>query len=352
MKLADLSEYLNEQGFENVIDGDSDTEITSANTLEDATENDISFLANPRYKSKLATSRAAAILVKPEQEVPPGVTAIRCDDPYAALTATIIRIHGYRRHPVWGVDERASIDEGAKIGENANIGPFVTICRDVVIGANATIYPGCFVGEGVVIGDDVILYPNVVIYDGSKLGDRVALHAGTVVGQDGLGYAPVGDDWLKIPQIGNVQIDDDVEMGADCALDRATLGVTQIGKGTKLSDHVVIGHGTKMGERCMLVAQVGIAGSVTLGNHVILHGQVGISGHTRIGDNTIVGGKSGVWSSIPDNVHYHGNPAIDTFNYRRQVAVLKKLPELNARVKELEARIQALQEDRGRLDDG
>lgn len=342
MKLSVLSKYLEEQGFENVVDGDPDISVASANTLEDARKGEISFLANPRYKNKLKDSRASAVIVKADQEVPSGMAAIRCDDPYGALTAAIIRIHGYRRHPQWGKDPRADIDPSARIGEGANIGPFVTISKDVVIGDNATIYPGCYIGDGVTIGNDAILYANVVIYDGSRLGDRVTLHAGTVIGQDGLGYAPVGDDWLKIPQIGNVVIEDDVEIGAACAIDRATLGVTQIGKGTKFSDHVVIGHGTKTGERCMLVGQVGIAGSVTLGNHVILHGQVGVTGHTRIGDNSIVDAKSLVWRSIPDNAHYQGDPAIEVHRSRRRAALAIELPEMHQRLRELESEVDRL----------
>ena len=182
----------------------------------------------------------------------------------------------------------------------------------------------------------------MVIYEGTRIGNRVTMHAGTVIGQDGLGYAPIGDDWLKIPQIGTVIIEDDVEIGAGCAIARATLGATRIGRGTKLSDQVVIGHGCKMGERCMVVAQVGIAGSVTIGDHVILHGQVGINGHTSIGDNAIVGGKSGVWQSIPANAHYHGDPAIEIGRARRRAAILRELPEMHHRLRELAAEVERL----------
>lgn len=342
MKLGELSRYLEERGFSNVVDGDPDTVVESVNTLDDAGPGDISFLANPRYKDHLTTSRAGAVIVKPDQKVPPGMAAIRCGDPYAAITMAIIRIHGHRRHPRWGTDERACIDPSARIGEGANIGPFVTIASGVVIGNNATIYPGCYIGDGARIGDDAVLYPNVVIYEGSRIGNRVTMHAGTVIGQDGLGYAPLGDDWLKIPQIGSVIVADDVEIGASCAIDRATLGATEIGRGTKLSDQVVIGHGCKMGERCMVVAQVGIAGSVTIGDHVILHGQVGINGHTTIGDNAIVGGKSGVWQSIPANAHYHGDPAIDIRRARRRAAILRELPEMHQRLRQLVAEVEQL----------
>ena len=212
----------------------------------------------------------------------------------------------------------------------------------MVIGANVTIYPGCYVGDDVIIGDDVILYPNVVIYDGSRLGDRVALHSGTVVGEDGLGYAPVEGKWVKIPQAGRVVIEDDVEMGACCALDRATLGETRIGRGTKFSDGVVIGHGTKVGEHCIFVAQVGLAGSVNVGDHVSLAGQVGVCGHLSIGDKAVVGAKSVVWSSIERGGNYLGYPAVESRSYRKQVATAQRLPEMHRRLRDLERQVEQL----------
>ncbi|MGR9101128.1 MAG: UDP-3-O-(3-hydroxymyristoyl)glucosamine N-acyltransferase, partial [Gammaproteobacteria bacterium] len=268
MKLEKLSELLAANGFKNQLEGDSQIEVISVETLEDAKQGQISFLSNPVYKDKLNTTQASAVIVNNDETVPSGLPVIKCNNPYGAIAATIILIHGYRRHPQWGIDGRSLIHPSACIGDNANIAPNVYIAENVVIGDNAIIYPGCYIANDVSIGDDVILYPNVVIYDGSVIGNKVSLHAGTVVGQDGLGYAPVNGEWLKIPQIGRAVIEDDVEMGANCAIDRATLGETRIRKGTKFSDAVVIGHGTKIGERCMFVAQVGIAGSVDVGNDV------------------------------------------------------------------------------------
>lgn len=345
MKLSELSAALADKGFANSIEGDADLDIVSANTLDDARAGEISFLSNPKYKAKLRLTQASAVIVADQESVPEGLTVMRTENPYAAITAAIIIIHGYRVHPQWGVDEQCRIAASAEIGENANIGPFVTIGEHVRIGANAIVYPGCYIGDRVCIGDDVILYPNVTIYDDSRLGDRVALHAGTVVGQDGLGYAPVNGSWLKIPQVGRVVIDDDVEMGANCAIDRATLGETYIGKDTKFSDLVVIGHGTKLGERCMMVAQVGIAGSVEVGNDVTLAGQVGVAGHIRIGDNVLVHAKSAVWSSIEDDANYLGFPATRAFQYRKQAALVQKLPELRRRLRKLEAEVENLRKD-------
>lgn len=348
MKLIELSKLLSDKGFSNQIDGDPELDIVSVNTLEDAGKGEISFLANPKYSDKLLQTKASAVIVNSQETLPSGVSAIRCDHPYGAITTAMIHIHGYRCYPQWGIDSRAVIDSTAQIGENANIAPNVTITKKVVIGRNAVIYPGCYIADGVIIGDDVVLFPNVVIYDGSQLGNRVTLHAGTVVGEDGLGYAPVDGQWLKIPPAGRVVVEDDVEMGANCAVNTATLGETRIGKGTKFSDLVVIGHGTKVGERCMFVAQVGVAGSVEIGNDVTLAGQVGVAGHLRIGDKVLVGAKSSVWSSIEEGSHYLGYPAMATYQYRRQVAHVQHLPEMKQKIRRLESELKQL---RQRLED-
>ncbi len=347
VSLKELSEFLAEQGFPCDIDGDPDIGIVGVATLDGAGTGDISFLANPKYRNQLARTKASAAIVGPDDSRPVGVTVLRCANPYAAITAAIIRIHGYRQHPVWGISDQANIDSSATIGAGANIAPGVNIAANVSIGANATIYPGCYIAEGVTIGDDLTLYPNVVIYDGCRLGDRVSLHSGTVVGEDGLGYAPVDGTWFKIPQAGNVVIEDDVEMGACCTLNRATLGETRIGKGTKFSDGVVIGHGTKVGEHCIFVAQVGIAGSVDIGDHVQLAGQVGVCGHLEIGDNVVVGAKSVVWSSIESGENYLGYPAVESRAYRKQVAAARRLPEMRKRVADLEADLARLKREVG-----
>lgn len=348
MKLKELSDALSKRDLPNRIEGDSDTLIRSVNTLTDASEGEISFLSNPKYATQLERTRASAVILHPDVLLPPGLAAIRCGSPYSAMATAIILIHGYRKHPQWGLDPRSEIAHTARIGPNANIGPFVAIGQGVSIGANATIYPGCYIGDNASIGDDVIFYPNVAIYDDSLIGDRVTLHAGTVVGEDGLGYAPVDEKWLKIPQIGRVVIEDDVELGAGCTLDRATLGETRIGCGSKFSDQVVIGHGTKVGSNCMFVAQVGVAGSVTVGNRVTLGGQVGVAGHLSIGDSTVVNAKSGVWSSIDAEQTYLGIPAMDAKRFRRQAVVARRLPDMHKRLRQLEAEMAELSE---RLDE-
>jgi UDP-3-O-[3-hydroxymyristoyl] glucosamine N-acyltransferase len=346
--LAELSEYLNDQGFPVSMEGPGALEIRGVNTLEDACSGELGFLANPKYRKCLAETRASAVLVHPDETVPEGLAALRCPDPYGAMAAAIVLIHGHRQHPCWNLDPAARIAASVHIGANPNIGPYVVVSEHVRIGANVTLYPGCYLGPGVVLGDDVTLYPNVVVYDGTRIGDRVTLHAGTVLGQDGLGYAPVEGRWLKIPQAGRVTVEDDVEMGANCAIDRATLGETRIGAGTKFSDAVVIGHGTKVGRHGMFVAQAGLAGSVTVGDHVTMGGQVGVAGHLHIGDGVTVGAKSGVWTDIPAGERYFGLPATRWKQFWRQIALLKELPELHKRLRRLEAELESL---RGRLQD-
>jgi UDP-3-O-[3-hydroxymyristoyl] glucosamine N-acyltransferase len=340
--LSELSRHLASHGFPNRIDGSADPLLKGVNTLQEAREGELSFLANPKYRTQLFDTRASAAIVGLEEPIPEGLTVLRCGDPYGAMAAAILYIHGVREHPRWGRDPRAEIAASARIGNNANIGPYVTIDEGVIIGDNATLYPGCYIGKDVKIGDDVTLYPNVVVYDGSRLGHRVTLHAGTVVGQDGLGYAQVEGRWLKIPQAGRAVIEDDVEMGACCAVDRATLGETRIGTGTKFSDQVVIGHGTKIGRHGMFVAQTGLAGSVTVGNHVTMGGQVGVAGHLSIGDHVTIGAKSGVWSDIPSHERYFGSPAFKWKQFWRQVAAIKELPDLLRKLRRLENEVNAL----------
>ncbi len=345
MRLSELCKTITTNGFPAVLHG-ADAEVTSVSTLEDAGDGDVSFLSNEKYARLLPATRATAVIVKPGLVAPDGLTTIRCDDPYAAVTVAIIVLHGHRRHPRWGRDPRAAIDPTAVIGENAHIAAGATVCADARLGANVTLYPGSFVGPRARLGDDVVLYPNVVIYDDCVLGDRVVIHAGTVIGEDGLGYAPVGDKWLKIPQVGRVVIEADVEIGALCTIDRATLGQTVIGSGTKFSNLIAIGHGSRVGADCMLVAQVGVAGSVTIGRHVTIAGQVGFAGHQTIGDNARIGAQSGVAGDVPSGAEVLGAPAVPISDARRQYAAIKKLPkwsrEVGARIAELERELAVL----------
>ncbi len=340
--LAQLCEAIASFGLKPQLDGDPDCVIRRAATLEDAEAGDVSFLSNPKYEKMLQTTAASAVVLKPDVEAPEKLNCIRVDDPYAAITILIVKLHGYRQHRRVPPSSAAVIHETAQIGENAAIHPGATIDANVKIGAEAVIYPGCYVGPRCCLGNNVLLFPNVVLYDDTVLGDRVTIHANTVIGEDGLGYAPHEGRWVKIPQVGHVEIEDDVEIGANCAIDRATLGKTVIGHGTKFSNLIAIGHGTQIGPHCLFVAQAGLAGSVNVGEHVTMAGQVGVVGHIRIGNNATIGAKAGVTSNIPDGETVLGQPAIPIGEMRRQVVYTQRLPELTRKVKELEAELKAL----------
>ena len=344
-RLGDLADLVTRQGLPCAVDGDPDREVAGVATLEEAGPDEISFLANAKYEDQLRTTRAGAVIVARDQEVPPGPTALRTPDPYAAVTMVMVHICGFRRHPGEGIDPRAVIDPSARLGEGAIVRHGVTIESDVVIGRRAVLYPGCYVGRGCRIGDDCLLYPNVVLYEGTVLGDRVTVHAGTVIGEDGLGYAPVQGKWRKIPQIGVVEVGDDVEIGANCAIDRATLGRTVIGAGTKFSNLIAIGHGTRIGPDCLFVAQVGIAGSVTVGRHVTLAGKVGVAGHLKIGDESEIAAMSGVMRDVPPGSRLAGLPATPMKEAMRSIALVERLPELHRQIKRLEAEVAALRRD-------
>lgn len=341
-RLSELAEILSRQGLPCVVEGQAQREIVGVATLEDAGPQEISFLANLKYEKTLQTTKAGAVIVSQDQAVPPGMTVVRTPDPYAAVTVVIICVHGYRQHPKIGIDQRAVIHPTASLGEGACIHHGVTVAENVMIGRNAVIYPGCYIASGARLGDDCVLYPNVVIYDGCILGHRVTVHAGSVIGEDGLGYAPVKGKWHKIPQVGIVEIADDVEIGANCTIDRATLGRTVIGRGTKFSNLIAIGHGTKVGQDCMFVAQVGVAGSVTVGNHVTMAGKVGIAGHLTIGDNAQIAALAGVMNDVPADSRVAGQPAAPIKDAMRSFSLVQKLPEIHKQIKLLAAQIESL----------
>lgn len=341
--VAEIQAGLASHGFEAEVLGDPARRIESVAPIDDADERQITFVSNPKYLRALETTRAGAVIVGPDVTVPQRLTALRAADPYAAVTAAIIMIHGYRRHaPPPAGSAAANVHATARVGPGATLHPGVTICADAQIGPEAVIYPGCFVGPRVRIGARALLYPNVVIYEDCVLGDRVTIHANAIIGEDGLGYAPLGGKWLKIPQIGNVVIEDDVEIGAGCAIDRATLGSTRIGAGTKLSNLIAVGHGTRIGAHCMLVAQVGLAGSVTVGDHVTMAGQAGIVGHISIGDRAKIGAKAGVTNDVAAGETVLGQPAVPITEAKRRLIGVAHLPKLREQIKELQRQVDEL----------
>ena len=307
--------------------GDREQRIHSVAPLASAKGDQLSFLSNRKYVSELATTEAGAILVPKKLE---GCDArwIRVEDPYFAFAKIMTRWFSNRPTPT-GISPKAVVADSAKLGNNVSLGHFAVIGENVVIGNNVTIFQNVSIEAGSVIGDDCIIYPNVVIYDGTRIGHRCIIHSGVVIGSDGYGFATHGGKHHKIPQIGIVRIEDDVEIGAGTTIDRAALGETVVGEGTKIDNLVQIGHNVKVGKHCLLVSQVGIAGSTELGDHVAVAGQSGFSGHLKIGNRVQVAAKSAVLDDVPDDTKVMGSPAVPFTEFARRHAALKKLARKN-----------------------
>jgi len=285
-------------------DGPADRAIRGVNTLAEAGGDQLSFLSNPKYASQLATTRAGAILVA-NDAAGDDARYVRVPNPYLAWAMVIERWFTPRGMAA-GISPQASIAPTATIGANVSVGAFASI------------------GDDVVVGDDTVIYPNVTIYARSVIGSRCIIHSGTVIGADGYGFALEKGRHRKVPQIGIVRIGDDVEIGAGCTIDRASIGETVIGEGTKIDDQVMIGHGAKVGRHCLLVAQVGIAGSTELGDYVVVAGQSGFAGHLKIGDRVQVAAKSAVLSDVPADTKVMGSPAMPFRDFARREAWLKR----------------------------
>jgi len=320
--------------------GPPDATVRGVAGLSEAAAGDLSFLSNPRYTGMLETTAASAILV--------GTTLagdsprwIRVANPYLAFAQVLQRWFANLTAPL-GVSPLASVARSARFGANVGIGPFVTIADDVVLGSNVRIFQGVSVERESMIGDDTWIYPNAVLYAGTLVGARCIIHAGAIIGADGYGFATDAGVHTKIPQVGIVRIEDDVEVGAGTTIDRAVLGETVIGEGTKIDNLVQIGHNVKIGRHCLIVAQVGIAGSTELGDHVVLAGQAGVAGHLRIASGVQVEAQSGVLKSVREKGTMAGFPARPAGEFYRAQAALRRLPELVARVKRLEAALEGI----------
>jgi UDP-3-O-[3-hydroxymyristoyl] glucosamine N-acyltransferase len=349
MTLSQLADQLG-----GTLDGDGDRLVNGVAALESAGPGQVSFLANNKYERQVETSQAAAVIVARDYSGP-GERLIRCEDPYFAFRQAMVIFHGFRQPHFDGVDERANIEPGAKLAAGVRVAAFATVASGASIGENSTIYAGAYVGPGCRIGRDCTLHPNVTLYDGTIVGDRVIIHAGTSIGHDGFGFATHADSdgvvrHEKIPQGGWVEIEDDVEIGANCAIDRATMGATVIGAGTKFSNLVAIGHGTRLGKHCLLVAQAGLAGSVQVGNYCVFAGQAGVVGHIRIGHGARVGAQSGVTSDVAPGVEVLGSPAIPLADARRAVISATRLPEMRNTLRKLTRELAALKRRLGEAD--
>jgi UDP-3-O-[3-hydroxymyristoyl] glucosamine N-acyltransferase len=334
--LGELADYVGGR-----VCGDPNIVIRAASTLGRADEGQISFLSNRKYEKQLRTTKASAVIVGTET-ASAAVPLLVAEDPYYAFMQIMVLLHGHRKHDKVGVSPRASISDTAKIGADCHIFDFVTISDRARIKDGCVIYPGAFIGRDVQIGNDSIIYPNVTIYDGCKIGNHVIINANSTIGEDGFGYATHKGVHHKIPQTGVVIIEDDVEIGACCGIERGTLSDTVIGQGSKLGDLVAIGHGTRIGAHCLLVAQVGVAGSTNIGHHCTVGGQVGIVGHITIGNNVTIGAQAGVINSIPDNKVVLGAPAVDANLARRAYSMIQYLPDMRQSIRDLQNKMKQI----------
>ncbi len=330
--------------------GDGSRRVHSCNTLFDASPEQVSFLSNAKYSKHLETTRAGCVIllpgagkaVKRAAGLDP-LTVIEAKDTYYAWQQTVVKLHGYRKHPPVGISPLASIHPTAKVGANANIHPFAVIAENVTIGDNANIYPHVSIMGGSSVGNDCILYAGVRIYNDCTIGNRCILHAGATIGSDGYGYATNQGVHHKIPQTGNVAVEDDVEIGVNSVVERAVMETTIIGRGSKLGNGVVVGHNCHIGPGNLLVSQVGIAGSTNTGKYVVMGGQVGVAGHLNIPDMVRVAAQSGIMADPEANTEIGGTPAMEVSHARRVYLQFVQLPELAKRVKELERQLTRLQ---------
>ncbi|HPO12373.1 MAG TPA: UDP-3-O-(3-hydroxymyristoyl)glucosamine N-acyltransferase [Candidatus Hydrogenedentes bacterium] len=322
--------------------GDSSLPITGVNGIKEAQAGDLTFVRSARYLPLIFSTKASAVLIaeQPEGKTP---SLILCSQPDLAF-AQVLQCFSQRQtqHPS-GIHPTAVIGENVILGQDVALDAHVYITSECEIGARTVIYPGVYIGRRVKIGEDTVIYPNVVLREDTEIGSRCILHAGAVLGSDGFGFAPLAGQWMKIPQIGRVVVEDDVEIGSNTTIDRATFGVTRIRRGTKIDNLVQIGHNVEIGEHCALAGMVGVSGSVMIGNHVQLGAGVGIAGHIDIGEKARVGARSGVHKSVAPGAIVSGYPAIEHEKFLRVVAVSRNLPEWTRRVRQLERQVEALE---------
>ena len=328
------------------VQGDPSVKVSDFSKIEEGKPGTLSFLSNPKYSHFIYESKASIILVNKTFQLENAVqaTLIKVEDAYqsVALLMTLVEQATAKKT---GVSSLANISESAVIGENAYIAPFVTVGNNVKIGNNVSLHSHVTIEDGVQLGDNVLLYANVCIYNDCIIGKDCILHSGVVIGADGFGFAPQEDgSYKKIPQMGNVILEDDVEIGANSTVDRATIGSTIIRRGVKIDNLCQIAHNVEVGENTVMAAQTGISGSTKVGKNCILAGQVGIAGHLIVADRTTLGAKTGVANTIKEpNQAYQGYPAIPVMNFRRSSIVHKNLPELQKSLYEMEKRIKELE---------
>ncbi|MDE6096261.1 MAG: UDP-3-O-(3-hydroxymyristoyl)glucosamine N-acyltransferase [Muribaculaceae bacterium] len=318
------------------VDGDEDAVISGFAKIEEAKKGDLSFIANPKYAHYIHTTEATAVLVgrdfKTDGPVSPAL--IRVDDPYATLAQLLRMIEDMKPRPE-GVEQPSYVSPGVELPEHAYIGAFSYVGKGVTLGKNVKIYPQSYVGDGCVIGDDTVIRAGVKIYEGCRIGSRCIIHSGAVIGADGFGFAPKDGRFEKIPQTGIVVIEDDVEIGANTTVDRATFGSTTVGEGTKLDNLIMVAHNVTIGKNNVFASQTGIAGSVHIGDGNMVGGQCGFAGHIKVGDYNEIGAQSGIPNNVGNHRRLMGYPAVDARQFAKNQVYIKNLGSLYEELKNI-----------------
>lgn len=334
------------QMLEGRVEGNENAVVSKLCKIEEGEEGGLSFLANPKYNHYLYSTKASIVIInedfEPEEEIK--TTVIRVKDAYSCF-AKLLEIYNQYRLNKNGISSLAFIDKQAEIAEDVYVGEFAVISKGAKIGKGSKIYPHVYIGDDVKIGENVTLFAGVRIYHDTVIGNNCILHSGAVLGADGFGFAPLADGtFKKIAQIGNVVIEDDVEIGANATIDRATMGSTKVMKGTKIDNLCQLGHNVVIGQSTAMAAQTGVAGSTKIGSNCFIGGQVGFSGHIKVGDRCSIGAQAGIISDIKDEARIIGSPAIDAKAYMKSYVYFRKLEQMKNKMDELEKRLAALEE--------
>jgi len=327
------------------VDGNADIAVASFGKIEEAQQGQLAFLANPKYDDFLYTTKASIIIVNDTQEFKQPITAtlIKVPDAYSAFATLLDKYQQIQQQQLTGIQQPVYIDATAKIGDNVYIGAFVYVGKNVVVGDGTKIYPSTFIGDNVTIAQHTILHPGVKIYHDCIIGSNVTIHAGSVIGADGFGFAPQADgSFKKVPQIGNVLIEDNVEIGSNTCIDRATIGSTIIKTGAKLDNLLQIAHNVEVGNNTVIAAQTGVSGSTKIGNNVMIGGQAGLAGHLIIGNGAKINAQTGVGKAVKPGTSVTGTPFDEFSKYMRNQAFVRSLPQMEKRLKELEALVKEL----------
>jgi len=332
-KAADIANLLN-----GVVKGDASAEVWTLSKIEEGAEGSISFLANPKYEEYIYTTKSSVVIVSKsfEPSQPIHTNLIVVDDAYHSFTVLLNHYNTIKNNKT-GIEEYARISPSATVGEDVYVGSFSYIGANVQLGKSVKIYPNCTIGDNVKIGDYTVINSGTQIYEGCELGSSCIIHSNVVIGSDGFGFAPTADgSFEKIPQIGNVLIEDDVEIGSGSTIDRATMGSTIIRKGVKLDNQIQIAHNVQIGENTVIASQTGIAGSTKIGRNCMIGGQVGIAGHLKIGNFVQIQAQSGINSDIKDGQQLYGTPAMNAVDFRKSYVYFRKFPEIVKRLDQIE----------------